>query len=352
MFLLVPLLGTVIATIAHELGHFAIAALLRLGPCLVNIGVGPPLIRVRIGPTTFVLRLVPASGIVVCVPPSCSRLRSIAFVLGGVFGNLTGFVLLDGLAALSSAAHSTAYVPPQWFLIGLALFELPVAVIALIPHRAKIGHRRIASDGLQLFNLLFRRTPSALPVLHKYVLRDYARTGQPIPPPSPAFPDIAYQFLRTDRITDPWVHRDFTAASAELLARNDLPPAERSALITVVLATDIYAGTTFQTPQTLDALSQEALHLCPTPVNGVLRAAILLAIGRGAEAKPMLLALADQTMDLDDTALCQALLARTENDLAAKQAWLSQAIENATRAKLPTPAETFTAIASRTKLLA
>ena len=352
MFLLVPLLGTVIATIAHELGHFAIAALLRLGPRLVNIGVGPPLVRARIGPTTFVLRLVPASGIVVCVPPSCSRLRSIAFVLGGVLGNIAGFVLLDGFAALSSATGSASYVPPQWFWIGLALFELPVAVIALIPHRATIGHRRLPSDGLQLFNLLFRRTPSALPVLHEYFLRDYARTGQPTPPPSPAFPDIAYQLRRTDRITDPWVHRDFTAATAELLTRNDLPPAERSVLITVVLATDIYAGTTFQTPQTLDALSQEALRLCPTPATGVVRAAILLAIGRGAEAKPMLLALADQIMDHEDTALCQALLARTENDSAAKQAWLSQAIENVTRAELPTPAKTFTAIASRTKLLA
>lgn len=308
--------GLVAASVAHECGHLLSARLCSIPVGQFGIGSGPVVLRWRVGGTQVVLRLVPVGGLVMpaVLPDLQKRWPMALFFIGGVLGNIAAIGAMIALHAAGAApvvlydgAGMPLIVAQAGILVGTQLF---IIILSLIPHRASLDGRPMASDGLQLLRLFsggFRYAAS---------LEPYRSSATRLAMTSPASSRIAYQLARTDRWTSEDARCDFRAALRRELAEGSLPP-EEEMLVLDALVTD---GLTFADPAVRPELgqwSQRALQLGPkvrTLIGS--RGAVLVELGRYDEGRQLLETVAfSSDVAPFDALMSQIFLARAEHAL-------------------------------------
>jgi hypothetical protein len=307
--------GYAIGVVCHELGHALCAAIGSIPVRRIQIGVGPILLRHRFREVSLELRLFPLSGFVATYPVANFRRAHWAlFTLGGVLGNAAVIAVVAGLASIGA-------VPKQAdnFLGGIIFAQAIIIAATIIPSKYTVSGNRVASDGLQILQLLWqRRDPRAEPeALYADLLSGYSNnSGSPPPTMSLAAARVMYHLYRADRWTDEEARRDFREALLRELERGELSHEEQM-LVLDALASD---GLAFGDPELrshLDAWSLRALKLGPGMIPLLsTRGAVLVELGHHEEGKALLapIATADHIQKLDSL-VSQVFLARAEHAL-------------------------------------
>jgi hypothetical protein len=280
--------GLIGASVAHECGHLFCAKICSIPVGQFGIGSGPVVLRLRVGSTQLVLRLVPVGGLVIpAASPNLEKRWPMAlFIVGGVLGNIGAVGVLIALHVMGVApvvlydqAGMPLVVAQAGILVGTQLF---VIILSLIPHRASLDGRPMASDGLQLLRLLSGEFPYAL------MLDPYRHSTKRQLVTSPAATRIAAELARADRWTSADARCDFRAALRRELTEGGLS-VEEEMLVLDALVTD---GLIFADPAVrpeLDQWSLRALQLGPkvrTLIGS--RGAALVEVGRFKEGKQLL----------------------------------------------------------------
>ena len=303
--------GLVLGVLAHEAGHAVFAALGGLRIQRIVIGIGPVLLRKRIGAVDLELRAVPFSGFVKPIGyETASRLGVVLFTLGGVIGNITVIgvtVLVFVLVPLSLLARfALVYV-----VYAVAAAQLLIIVFSLIPARRAMNGTPIASDGLQIIQLLRRRHSLDTYRAYCVMLRRYQLTGTP--QVSAAMPVIIPQIARAEKFTNEWARRDVLAILQRQLDTGALTPVEEMLVLDGLLTTGLITGDPEYRPH-LAAWAQRTAVLGPdiATLTGS-RGAVLVELGDFAAGKALLESVA--TTDAHDSAITAAFLARAEAGL-------------------------------------
>ncbi len=110
----------------------------------------------------------------------------------------------------------------------------------------------------------------------------------PVTAPSSAWPEIAYQVTRPERVGEAWARRDTCAVLRALADGPGLSPFERLVVQDELILQEATEGEGVLTPAELDAWSAAALRAAPTGPIRVARAGALCRLERWDEAKAML----------------------------------------------------------------
>lgn len=314
--------GYVIGVVCHELGHALCAAIASIPVRRIQIGVGPVLLRHRFGEISLELRLLPLSGLVWPYPvANFRRSRWALFILGGALGNAAVIAAVAGLSAIDAVRNQVDDV-----FGGIVLAQVFMILATMIPYRYAVSGTPVASDGLQILQLLWQPRDATTPASISYaaLLNGYGSTASAPSVLSSAGSRVFYQLNRPDRWSDNDARRDFRESLRRELGRDELTREERM-LVLDALASD---ALTFGEPELLpdlDEWSSRALELGPEKLPLLCtRGAALVELGRYNEGKALLLSVtaAEQTQHLDRL-VCQVFLARAElalgNAAAAQQ---------------------------------
>jgi hypothetical protein len=308
--------GLVAASVAHESGHLLCARICSIPVGQFGIGSGPVVLRRRVGGAQLVLRLVPVGGLVMpaVLPDPQKRWTMAFFFVGGVLGNIAAIGAVIALHVAGAApvvlyneAGMPLIVAQAGILVGTQLFFI---ILSLIPHRASLDGRPMASDGLQLLRLLSGGFHYAI------VLEPYRHSATRLSMTSPASSRIANQLARADRRTSEDARREVWAALRRELVEGGLP-AEEEMLVLDALVTDglIFADPTVR-PE-LDQWSLRALQLGPKVKTLIgSRGAVLVELGRYQEGKQLLETVAFSSDAAPfDALMSQVFLARAAHAL-------------------------------------
>jgi Peptidase family M50 len=314
--------GYAMGIVCHELGHVLCAAIASIPVRCIQVGIGPILLRRRFGETSLELRLLPLSGLVWPYPiVNFRRSRWALFILGGVLGNATIIAVATGLSAIHGVSNQAGDV-----FGGVVFAQIFMIAATIIPYRYAVSGIPVASDGLQILQLLRqpRGATTQASIEYAALLAGYGRTASAPPALSPAGSRVLYQLNRPDRWNDNDARRDFRESLLRELSRDELTREDRM-LVLDALASD---ALTFGDPELradLDKWSSRALELGPDKLPLLCtRGAVLVELGRYNEGKILLtsVAAAEQTQPLDRL-VCQVFLARAEialgNAAAARQ---------------------------------
>jgi hypothetical protein len=234
----------------------------------------------------------------------------LVFVLGGVVGNcvlVAVVMLLAATGAVSERGDYTlhAVVAAQFYLI----------VISLFPFRAKVDGVRLASDGLQVLQLLTapRKGPTELGLVYRDMLVPYVGPDNHQPTFSSASPRIHYEVHSVDKYEDGAALQAHRAALERELA-SQLSREEKLLVLDSLITTGLISGEPGFRAR-LDEWSLRALQLGPeieTLRGG--RGSVLVELGRWEEGKTILakLSAVEGSFDL---LMIQIYLARAEHAL-------------------------------------
>ncbi len=318
------LVGFMAGTIAHEGGHFLVATAMQLHPRVVTIGCGPTAAHFRVGKTDMVLRLLPLGGSVQLLPAETKRRAALAaFALGGVLGNATLFALLAAISATDRRLSA-------WLAL-IAVVQLVMTLINLIPFSFKRNGFPVRSDGLFLVSTLFGRGMPTLADCQAALLHSLGPLNGAMPSVSSFTAEIVHQASRRDRFNEEWACRDASAALRRLLTRPDLGRAERAIVLDLLVENEMLAGDSGASDADLDGWSSEASSLFESPALQVSRGSTLAALGRPADARAMLrMALSHELHPLNAAvgrpALSRAIQARGDTEAATRlerEAWMA-----------------------------
>lgn len=308
--------GLVAACVVHECGHVICAKICSIPVAQFGIGSGPVVLRRRLGQAQLVLRLVPVGGLVMpaVLPDLQKRWRMALFFIGGVLGNCTAIAAVVALHA-AGAAPIVLYdgmgmplsVAQAGILVGTQLF---VMILSLIPHRATLDGRPMASDGLQLLRLLSGAFPYAT------LLDPYRRESTRLAMASAVSSRIANQLARADRWTSEEARHDVRAALRGELRDGDLPAAEEMLLLDALVTDGLIFADPAARPE-LDQWSLRAVQLGPEVKTLIgSRGAVLVELGRYQEGKHLLETVAFSSDAAPfDALMSQVFLARAEHAL-------------------------------------
>jgi hypothetical protein len=309
-------IGLVVASVAHECGHLVCARFCCIPVGQFGIGSGPVVLRRRVGGVQLVLRLVPVGGLVIPVALSDIKRRwpMALFLSGGVLGNIAAIgalIALHAAGATPVVVYDKAGMPFVVMQAGILVFaQLFVIIVSLIPHRALLDGRPLASDGLQLLRLFsgdFR---------YAALLEPYRRDATRLSTISPTFSRIADQLARADRWTSEDARRDIRAGLRHELTEGRLA-AEEELFILDALVTD---GLIFADPAVrpeLDQWSLRALQMGPKVKTLIgSRGSVLVELGRYQEGKQLLETVAFSSDAAPfDALMSRVFLARAEHAL-------------------------------------
>ncbi|RKD67755.1 site-2 protease family protein [Rhizobium sp. WW_1] len=142
--------AVLVAVIIHEEGH-ALATLacgLRLSSFV--IGIGPTVLKLRVGRTDFILKLVPITGHIWREPTKRRWARIVIDAAGP---------LANGLALAPIAALYRLWPGHEEVLLVFGFYQALFLIATLLPTSRKIDGVRIPSDGMRIYDLLFRYHP-------------------------------------------------------------------------------------------------------------------------------------------------------------------------------------------------
>jgi tetratricopeptide (TPR) repeat protein len=137
----------------HELGHAAAGRALGFRQLRILIGSGKPLFSFKLFGVPTLINLIPFGGITLSKPANpVPRWRYLAFVGAGLLVNLTAAAIAWCFVAPGELfnIHAGTAVTPFFWANVLVLAE------NLFPHQGHTPSGPLNSDGLQLWNLLFR----------------------------------------------------------------------------------------------------------------------------------------------------------------------------------------------------
>ncbi len=217
------ILALVTGTIVHEFGHALAGWVVGREPRLVSVGRGPILLRFRCLGAWIVLRALPISGFAQSlVRPGMTPLETALVFAGGPLANL--ILLAPALVALAAAGFSPE---ASLFYSPWLVAQAVILASTLFPREKAHKDYRSVSDGLKLYRIWKDRDAFSFERLHAGLVGRRVPEGTSMPPASPAFPELAFQLARRDRKQDRWAQRDAEASMRRILARDDLPDAER-----------------------------------------------------------------------------------------------------------------------------
>jgi Tfp pilus assembly protein PilF len=137
----------------HELGHATAGRAFKFQQIRILVGSGTALFAFRLLGIPTLINLIPFGGITLSKPPSqVSRWQNIGFVGAGLLVNVT--VAAIAWCFIPSGRLFNFHTSTVWRL----LFWANVIVLGenLFPHHVQTPFGRLSSDGLQLWNALFR----------------------------------------------------------------------------------------------------------------------------------------------------------------------------------------------------
>lgn len=314
------ILGAILSTTVHELGHAAAAWLCRVPVRVFSIGSQrPPILRWRQGGTRVEIRPWFQGGYVAFYPMLRHRpFALLAVLLGGIAGNLIACLLLswllnrlpdaaDGwspLPGLSPAAAEWVTVPlpepdPRSNALGyvlaiLFLTQLLDIAVNLWPHIVRSPDGVLFwSDGLQVLDLLRGGPAAQVRVAGEGYRQGLALLGMEAGPAAlqSRIAPILYHWAAAP-LPDRIARDEKRAALLRLLSRPELTPAE-TLLIHAMLATDVTLYCDHDLMQAAEPWSRAALRLSDAPAVRAIRAAVLAETGKPAEAAALLDPIAD-----------------------------------------------------------
>jgi hypothetical protein len=307
--------GYAIGTVIHELGHLACATIGSIPVYRMVIGSGPVVWRSRIRETWFELRAWPLGGQVEPYPVmEDRRARWALFVAGGAMGNLAVIGLLVAWYAISAPADASRLLGPLLFSQVFAI------VITIVPASIERG----GNDGMQLLRLLWQPVcePEKIRAAYNARFGGYGRGDTPLAMTAASL-RLLYHSVRLS--TGGTARAEALQDLEPELGRSDLSRQEKIWVLDALITDGLVSGDPAVRPR-LDAWSQQALALGPDlPTLQGSRAAVLVELGRHAEAKEMVAPLAapDQPASFDSF-MGRAFLALAEhglgNEAAARQA--------------------------------
>ena len=269
-----------LGVVLHELGHAVMAWRAGMPVRVLRLGTGPALLRWRFGSAWLVVRAIPFSGgVLALVPHPPPGLKAAAgFLAGGMGAN-----------ALGGAAAALAWLrcpDSGWWLIPVAAAQATLIVGAAMPFTW--WHRRgYQSDGERL-RRLWREGSLWSPTEAQLDLAQRLELTEPVPAPSPAWPEIAYQVTRPERVGETWARRDACTVLRTLSDGPDLTWFERLLVRDELILQEATDGEGVLTPAELDAWSAAALEAAPTGPIQVARAGALCRLERWDEAEALL----------------------------------------------------------------
>lgn len=316
--LIVPpawILGSVLSTAVHEVGHVAAAWLCRVPVRVFSIGSNrPPILRWRHGETRVEIRPWFQGGFVAPYPMLRHRpFAVLAVLLGGVAANLLACLLLAWLLdrqpdaadvwsllpGVSPAAADwvTAPLPEPdpgsnalgYVLAILFLTQLVDIAVNLWPHRVRSPDGVVFwSDGLQVLALLRGGDAAQVRAAGEAYRQGLALLGMEVGPAAlrSRVAPILYHWAAAP-LPDRLARDEKRAALLRLLRRPDLTPAE-TLLINAMLATDVTLYCDHDLMAAAGSWSGAALRLSGAPAVRAIRAAVLAETGKPAEAVALL----------------------------------------------------------------
>lgn len=311
----------VLSIVPHELGHALVGRMLGLRVFKIIIGSGRPWFRTRLCGFDAEFKTLLLGGVAVAAPRSVAgyRWRTFLFIMGGPAVNLA----LAGGALLARPAGEVwgfarlheAVVPLQVFFYS----NVVVLLANLWPQMIQTDLGKLASDGKQLFRAVFGRADDAasahamLFVMEGLDCRahhDFQTARRWFEDGLALYPDN--ETLRHIHASNVIETGDLAAARALLLprlARENLPPVARASLLNDIAYTDALLGGD-ELLDEANRYSNEALALLPwmSAVQGT-RGTVLLALGRIADAMPLLQKSFEQTTELHGKAQNACFLA-------------------------------------------
>jgi tetratricopeptide (TPR) repeat protein len=275
----------------HELGHALAGALVGLRIRSVIVGVGAPLLSFNVAGVAVRINLLPFGGLTLGTPQGSAwlRLRLWVFALGGPAANVVlCYVLhrLYGQAGAATEQHRLASVASS--------ASWAVLVLNLIPFKTAEG---AASDGYSLFTIPFwksrqleeaRVVVQAMPLMEAMRLDDLAAAGPLADALEADFPEHSL----TASLTGSLRHRQGRHAEALTLWRRALAGATLPRQIAFLKNNIAFVDIVFGDPGNFaeaDAYSAAAMAVHPELAAFVgTRGAVLVRLGRAAEALPLL----------------------------------------------------------------
>jgi hypothetical protein len=305
-----------LAAIAHEAGHFAFSAIGKISIKLVSVGVGPVVLRGRLGKTDLELRALPVAGFVSIVPyQNISKPWMVLCLLGGPLGNCA----LIGLVAWIDHVSPTL---PQYFRDGfgpVVFVSVIYIVVNLLPVRGMSNRHRVASDGLQIIQLLRGRHSSDHYRAYVELLRRYG--GGTAAQPTAAWNRVAPRLYREEVWANEFTRGEALDAAQRELAAGELQPAEEMLILDRLITVGLVSGDP-EYRSHFDEWSVRARELGPevTTLKGS-RGAALVELGQVEAGKALLdeVAAAGDASQFD-LAMTTMFLSRAEHALGNRAA--------------------------------
>lgn len=300
------------SVVLHELGHFVAGLLLGLKPWMICIGHGPIIFERAFRNLKLVLRASPYSGAVYpfILQPELNSVRwkSFAMVFAGPLTN--GLLLaLVGRIVLHPARELTlGHAPEQ-----IALVNLYLLAISLVPFRGRLDGVLTPNDGLMLYQLAVGKTSPTSP----HSTEAEAHLGFPKGPP----------WLWVVKNAEPSL---ILAHCRQLLSNPSLNAEERPQLLDTFATCVLMYGAKDFLPEA-DRYSEELYAAKPNEwtVKGT-RGSVLIELGRLEEGTTMLKEVMDNDPSSFDRAIAASFLGLAElkrNNSAAAKEWLKKSQE-------------------------
>lgn len=336
-----------LTVVPHEFAHALVGRAVGLRIFRVVLGTGRVWWRGVILGFDVEARSYLIEGLVIGAPrdPAGARWKSFAFILAGPLAN----VLMFGLAYLALGCPTTALdvfphtfrgSQPFWGWQIFAFANLLVAIINFLPHTLNSQLGPIPSDGLHLFNLIFR--PKTMNAQERHALgfaleaqmcaerQQFGEALAWVDRGLAIYPDdLTLLYLRTGVLINTGDLEKAREAQVQLLAKTSIP-----APVLLCLKNDLaYVNALLGVPELMeeaDRYSAEVMNAVPwSPNIRNTRGVVLLALGRLDEALPLLRgSVLEVRESRGSMSQCQSTLAIAEarrGNVAAAQAALEAA---------------------------
>jgi hypothetical protein len=307
-------IGVIIGVIAHEAGHAAMALVTGLRLRAITIGYGTSVFAKVCRGIEIKLNAIPLSGRVeIFLELHQRRIALLAFASGGIAANV-----LLGLAAVLLSA--SGYLPknPHQAAIGFYCVQAWLIARNLIPHTRTVGGATIPNDGRVILSLLGQPDETLSPFAQVYLsaLAPYTSGKDPISTLSPASQRLmTYTYLKFTAEIDRRNREDIFRKFATELAKGELSLEEELFVLDDLVTHAVVTGDP-ETKAHIDEWSSRAVALGPNiKTLKFSRGAALIELGRFAEGRALVEALAGPDEKPFDSLLNTTFLARAEAGL-------------------------------------